>query len=220
METESKSVKNNLSSADYHEIVHALFCCNKTFTIASLYSMKQKHLLKQLSAFFRSEYRRMVGYVRSLIDDAAERDSEDIVQDVMAAVFAKAEVTIPIENLAGYVYQALRNRIVDTLRRRKTPLSLDSPVHGSEDPMTLLEVLADKHADSSSRVETRQVHDRIVLAMERLSPQERAVVMATEIDDRSFKELCEEWHIPMGTLLARKSRAMEKLRHLINNETI
>jgi RNA polymerase sigma factor (sigma-70 family) len=182
--------------------------------------MKQKQSWHQVTAFFRGEYRRMVGYVGMLIDDAAERDREDVVQDVMASVFAKADLAAPIENLAGYVYQALRNRIVDTMRRRKASVSLDSPLHGSDDPITLLDVIADTRGDASRLVESHELRDQIMLAMESLSPEERAVVIATEIDEQSYRELCEEWHMPIGTLLARKSRAMEKLRKRIHPENI
>jgi len=37
-------------------------------------------------------------------------------------------------------------------------------------------------------------------------------VIATEFDGRSFRELSEAWEIPIGTLLARKSRALRKVK--------
>jgi len=37
--------------------------------------------------------------------------------------------------------------------------------------------------------------------------------VATEFDGRSFRELSEEWQVPIGTLLARKSRALQKIRN-------
>ena len=61
----------------------------------------------------------MIAYVRRLIDDAAERDSEDIVQDVFLNIFDRADITMPIENAAAYVYQALRNKVIDYLRKRR-----------------------------------------------------------------------------------------------------
>jgi len=48
--------------------------------------------------------------------------------------------------------------------------------------------------------------------MDRLNINERAVVIATEIEGFTFKELSEMWDVPLGTLLAQKSRALAKLR--------
>jgi DNA-directed RNA polymerase specialized sigma24 family protein len=32
------------------------------------------------------------------------------------------------------------------------------------------------------------------------------------LEERSFKDLAGEWRVPIGTLLARKSRGLEKIR--------
>lgn len=47
---------------------------------------------------------------------------------------------------------------------------------------------------------------------------QRAVWVATKIDGYSFKELSVKWQEPIGTLLARKSRATTKLRKLLQDE--
>lgn len=157
----------------------------------------------------------MVRYVRSRIDDAAERDSEDIVQDVMAAFISAGDVTVPINNLASYLYQALGNRIVDMLRRRKKHLSLDAPITGDDGTETLLDVIADTKHDTETMAEKNQQKKMILSAIDGLPDDQRAVVIATEIHHRSFGELAENWNVPMGTLLARKSRAFEKIRNTL-----
>ena len=50
------------------------------------------------------------------------------------------------------------------------------------------------------------------------SPDHRAVLIATELKGKSFRELSEEWDEPMGTLLSRKSRAVKTLRKLLEEE--
>ena len=88
---------------------------------------KQK---ETLADFFRLERRRLVGYVKRWIEDTAERDGEDIVQDVVFNIFNKADVTEPIENLTAYVYQALRNRTIDLIRKKRSNvMSLDTEVN-------------------------------------------------------------------------------------------
>ena len=81
--------------------------------------------MNKLAQFLRTERAALVGYVRRRIDDAGDQDAEDIVQDVIVSLFDRADPTIPIQNLASFIYRALRNRIIDRFRKRKktSPLS-------------------------------------------------------------------------------------------------
>lgn len=155
--------------------------------------------MSKFSEFFQKEYFRLVRYVRRLIDDAADRDAEDIVQDVMLSIFDKADVTIPIENLAAYVYRSLRNRVIDVFRKKKDILSLEDVIGGSK-------------CDTEREVERRELMDHVFRAIDSLPPGQRGILIATEFEGRSFRELSEEWEVPIGTLLARKSRALQHIR--------
>jgi len=165
--------------------------------------------VNKISEFFQTEYKRLVRYVRRLIDDTAERDAEDIVQDVILNIFDKADIGLPIENLSAYIYQALRNRVVDLLRKRKKTLSLSDVIHASP-------------YDTAVEVEKKEIREKLYHAIESLNDEQKTVVIATEFDDRSFRELSEEWGVPIGTLLARKSRAIQKIKQELTglvNET-
>lgn len=153
----------------------------------------------KLTELFKTEYGRMVRFVRSQIDDAAERDAEDVVQDVMLNLFERADFIAPVENLTGYVYQSLRNRIIDLLRKRR---KMDS----------LPDVIRDVRQDTLGEVEKTEILERIFQALEFLDENSRALIVATELEGFTFQELSEKWNVPLGTLLARKSRAMKKLR--------
>ena len=162
------------------------------------------------------EREKLVGYVRRFIDDTADRDGEDIVQDVVLNIFNRADITIPIENMTAYIYQALRNRIIDYLRKKKETVSLDEG-WSKDKGLPLSHILPDPAAniiDDSLRLEIRQ---NLFKALSVLSDEQRAVLMATELEDRTFRELSEEWGIPLGTLLARKSRALKKIREAFSN---
>jgi len=160
----------------------------------------RKGTVNKIAEFFQTEYQRLVRYVRLLIEDTAERDAEDVVQDVMLSFFDRADFTIPIENLTAYIYQSLRNRVVDLLRKRK------------KRTISLSDVIRDTRYDTVREIERREIRRRVYQALDSLSEEQRAVIIATEFDDRPFRELSEEWGIPIGTLLARKSRALHKIR--------
>jgi RNA polymerase sigma factor (sigma-70 family) len=160
--------------------------------------------------FFKNNYRSLVAYTRQLIADSAERDAEDIVQDVIVGLFDKADVMGPIRNLTGYVYASIRNRIVDALRTRKKSVSLDADI-GDEPGLSLKEMIRDQGHDALGALEEKDRKQALYMAIDSLRDDEKAIVIATEFDGRSFREVSEEWETPMGTLLSRKSRALEHI---------
>ena len=62
-----------------------------------------------LKTFFNKEYHSLKAYARSRIEDAADRDAEDIIQEVALKVFSRAEDTSPITNIAAFVYNSIKN---------------------------------------------------------------------------------------------------------------
>jgi RNA polymerase sigma factor (sigma-70 family) len=162
----------------------------------------------RLNELINREYGLMVRYVQKRIDASAEKEAEDIVQDVLLHLFERGDPAAPIENLAAYIYRSLRNKITDMFRRRVDRVSLSDIVLPSPD-------------DPGVRLERSQELDRLFRAMDELKEEETSLLLAHEFEGRSFQELSEDWDIPVGTLLARKSRAVSKLRKRLtvqNNE--
>jgi RNA polymerase sigma factor (sigma-70 family) len=72
--------------------------------------------------------------------------------------------------------------------------------------------LADERAEVPGVVEGQDLRQRLFAAIDRLPEPQRAVFLATELEGSSFRELAERWDVPIGTLLARKHRAVKALR--------
>lgn len=166
--------------------------------------------------FLGRERGRLVRTVRRWLADAAEADAEDIVQDVALRLFDQADITAPIRDLSSYIYQALRNKVIDLFRGRNPQLSLDEPRAGNE-RLTLASLLGDDARDPAREAERGMLLQRIFRAMDRLRPEDRAVLVATELEGRPFRELARQWDVPLGTLLARKARAIRKIRRLVES---
>jgi RNA polymerase sigma factor (sigma-70 family) len=165
----------------------------------------------EIAAFLATEIGRLTRFVRRRMEGTAGIEAEDIVQDVALRLFSLPDVARPVENLAAYVFSALQNRLADLWRRqRRRP---GTAAAGGE-----LERLAapcspgDARGDPAALAERRERLQLLAEAMAALPAEDRAVVTATEIEGRSFRELADEWETPIGTLLARKHRAMRKLR--------
>jgi RNA polymerase sigma factor (sigma-70 family) len=161
--------------------------------------------MNRLAEFLQRERHALVSYVRRRIDDAADQDAEDIVQDVIVNLFDRADPTIPVQNLAAYIYRALRNRIIDRFRKRRETVALsEAALASGEDPHQM--------------AEKGEMLEQVFEAMDELSAGEKAIILATEFEGRSFKDLAAEWDIPLGTLLARKSRALDKIKKRLTGQ--
>lgn len=178
-------------------------------------SAELKMKKKRLTDFIRTEYGQLVRFVRRSIDDTADREAEDIVQDVITNLFDKADFTLPVENLAAYVYRSIKNRVIDLFRNKKNrPLSLDAAatVPGNDSCYTLADLLHDPRFDVVKVEEQNEWVRQLYSAISRLNELEQAVVIATEIDRLPFAHLAARWNVPIGTLLARKARALKKIK--------
>lgn len=158
---------------------------------------------KRIAGFVATEWSRLVGYVRAWIADTADRDAEDVVQDVIERLFEKADVTEPVADLSAYLYRSLRNKVIDLYRKPKRAAELP-------------EELSDVRFEASGEMDREEAREVLFEAIDDLPPAQREVLVATELEGRSFRELAEEWETPIGTLLARKHRAIRALRETLS----
>jgi RNA polymerase sigma factor (sigma-70 family) len=157
----------------------------------------------RIARFFAGEGRKLTGYVRARLRRIDEMDAEDIVSDVMLNVLQKTGVTANVQSLPAYVYRALRNRVVDVQRGRRSTLSLDACVDENGE-IPLMELLTDESSGTAGQAERREFFRRLAQALDRL-------------EGRPYRALSEEWNEPLGTLLSRKSRAVKALREMLRD---
>ena len=162
---------------------------------------------RRIADFIGAEWHRLVGYVRAWIADTADRDAEDVVQDVLESLFEKADVTEPIADLSAYLYRSLRNRVIDLYRKPKRSAELPEDIE-------------DLRAEVGEALEREEATQAMFEAIEDLPEAQREVLVATELEGRSFRELAEKWEVPIGTLLARKHRAIRALRETLAEEVL
>lgn len=154
---------------------------------------------KKLQDFFGKEYQNLRAFVSSKIRDTASRDAEDILQDVALNLFAGADRYAPINNVAGFVYRSLRNRIIDVMRGTKTAeVSIDDGwIKLSEELM-----------ETDDIPFTEESMEILKKGMEALKPVYREIIKAVDFEGYSYKEISEQTGIPQGTLMSRRHRAL------------
>ncbi len=158
------------------------------------------------------ERAKFVAFVRRTAMDLSQMDAEDVVADVLYHVWNRVDLTAPVEDLLAYLYTAFRHRIIDLRRRKRPTESLEARAEAGLD-------LPDLAADPETLAARRALRDRLQAALAALPAKQRAVWIATEIGGHTFAELADAWGEPLGTLLARKSRAVHRLQTLLTESS-
>ncbi|WP_318312308.1 RNA polymerase sigma factor [Flagellimonas crocea] len=164
-----------------------------------------------LTDFFNEEYGSLRSYVQSKIRDTSERDAEDIVQDVALRMFSRSDDTIPITNVGGFVYNAIRNRIIDIMRGKK------ERKFSSEDIDRQWQEFAEIFYGDADNRYSPEMEQALKNAVEDLKPTYRDIIIAIDFEGYSYKQIAEKTGIPQGTLMSRRHRAMSELSKKLEN---
>ncbi|MBW8243073.1 RNA polymerase sigma factor [Muricauda oceani] len=164
-----------------------------------------------LTDFFTEEYGSLRSYVQSRIRDTSERDAEDIVQDVALRMFSRSDDALPITNVGGFVYNAIRNRIIDIMRgqkERKLP---------SEDIDRQWQEFAEFFYGDADNRYSLEMEQALKKAVEDLKPAYRDIVIAIDFEGYNYNQIAKRTGIPAGTLMSRRHRAMSELSKTLEN---
>lgn len=178
--------------------------------------MKVEKEHKGLKSFISSEYRNLVSYVRRYFNENYyDISAEDIVQDVAVNVFSKLDFDAHVENIAGYVYRSIRNRIIDFQRKKRKEILFEK-FTGNDGEDHFSENISEASEFFFNEIDDDKFYASMQEALNKLSPNQQMVFVATEIDGFTFEELSDQLEIPIGTLLSWKHRGVKKLKEIIS----
>ena len=135
-------------------------------------------------------------YRLALITSRDPEDAKDALQDAMLKAHRKAPSFRHDASVSSWLYRIVVNACLDRLRRNK--------IH----PVTPLDDDVWHYGDPTSRVDTVLVVER---ALRRLPLEQRAVVVAVDMQGYSVAETARLLGVPEGTVKSRCSRARAKL---------
>lgn len=161
---------------------------------------------KELKDFFDKEYHSLKAYVGSKLKESINREAEDILQDVALKLFSGADRYSPINNVAGFVYRAIKNKIIDVMRTNSRP----SIHHDSQNELKLTE-FAQLLYDKSDNSYPERMEDELKKEIINLKPDYRDIIIAIDFEGYTYKEIALETGIPLGTLMSRRHRAISML---------
>jgi RNA polymerase sigma factor (sigma-70 family) len=171
--------------------------------------------LDRITEIFIKDREKFISYIRKKINKVSDMDAEDIMSEVFINIFNKADITNQIENLTAYIYTSLRNRVIDLIRSSNSLGYSEKSFEGELNES--IENIPDKANDIESILQRKEDEKFLYSILMKLEKDHRDIIIATELEGRSFKELSAEWGVPIGTLLSRKNRAINKLKQNIKN---
>jgi len=168
----------------------------------------------QLNDFFREEYQSLKGYVRSKIEHTSESDAEDIIQDVALRIFSRPIDALPIHNIGGFVYNAIKNKIIDVLRAKKERITDEQAIENLWTEFTEL------FYGNIGNQYPEQLKTKLKKAIKNLRPIYRDIIIAVDFEGYTYREISEETGISPGTLMSRRHRAIAILLNKLEIKNI
>lgn len=156
----------------------------------------------ELGAHLAVGWRDLVERARQVL--GSREEAEDVVQDVVLRLLEAPSVLEPVERLGGWLLTVVRRRAIDALRSRSRRCGREVP----EELLDLLEGVDDPGATAEADELAAAVAEEIAA----LPGPQREALVATALNGLTFRELSERTGTAMGTLMARKKRATDRLR--------
>jgi RNA polymerase sigma-70 factor, ECF subfamily len=134
-----------------------------------------------------------------------ESDAEDIVQESFARAFRSMNQQRG-ENPKAWFLTIVRHTAYTWLRQHRSHEWTDeASLEHAVDPGHTPEALALQKAD----------HALLATYLETLPLEFREVLVLRELEELSYKEICEVTALPMGTVMSRLSRARDRLEEAL-----
>jgi len=167
---------------------------------------------RRIAQAIEREQARLRNFIRKRVPD--ERDAEDILQEVFYELVEASRLMKPVEQVGAWLFTVARNRITDLFRKKKPVALAGEAVNVGEggERLPLEELLPSPEAGPEAAYARGVLLEELEAAMDELSPQQREVFIAHELEGRSFKELAAETGLSVNTLLSRKHQAVLHLR--------
>jgi RNA polymerase sigma-70 factor (ECF subfamily) len=139
-------------------------------------------------------------------------DAEDISQEVFLKVYRSFSTFRKGAKIGSWLYRVTYNASIDHLRKRgAAPEPVEDGVLESRSQVDS-GLPGTVPSDPAAAAESSQLRDRIDRALEKVSPQEKAVFMLRHYDDLMLKDIAESLGLSIGSVKSYLFRAVRKLQ--------
>lgn len=161
---------------------------------------------RRIERAYRERRRGFLAWARKHAPDAEM--AEDVLQDAFIRAIANASALSLVEDLAGWIFAVMRNRLLDLVRgegAKRRAGAVDLPEE------TFEEIASTAGLDAHDGLVREEMLAALAVAIDALPEAQREVLRAQALDGVSFKELARRGGVSIDTLMARKRYAVRKL---------
>jgi RNA polymerase sigma factor (sigma-70 family) len=164
---------------------------------------------RRIGEVIQREGRKLLRFIRRRVKD--QTDAEDILQEVFYELTEAYRLMKPIEEAGAWLYRVARNRIIDRFRK-KQPEPFGAILDGEDEGLRWEDLLPSPDAGPEAAYARGVLLEELAAALEELPEEQREVLVAHEMEGRSFKQIAGETGVGVNTLLSRKRYAVLHLR--------
>ena len=164
---------------------------------------------RRIGEVIQREGRKLLRFIRRRVKD--QTDAEDILQEVFYELTEAYRLMKPIEEAGAWLYRVARNRIIDRFRK-KQPEPFGAILDGEDEGLRWEDLLPSPYAGPEAAYARGVLLEELAAALEELPEEQREVLVAHEMEGRSFKQIAGETGVGVNTLLSRKRYAVLHLR--------
>jgi RNA polymerase sigma-70 factor (ECF subfamily) len=147
-------------------------------------------------------------------------DGQDLAQETFVKAYEHWENFRGEAEVSTWLYRICVNQWKNRVRYEKRRafwkhFSLDSQHEDDETPVREIpsgEPPAGQALEQAQQVET--LHKALV----RMKPEDRAVLVLYEMEERSYEDIAGLLNVPIGTVRSRLARSRDKLRQMLEND--
>lgn len=141
-------------------------------------------------------------------------EAEDVVLESFQKAFSQIENYNDEYKFSTWLYRIARNTAFDHIERSGR-ISSNMPVNSIDDETSPLRELAAPTGNPEVDVIRSQEYDKIVAAINGLSPTYRQVAQMVFLDNFGYQEVSDATELPLNTVKTRVKRAKENLLKIL-----
>ncbi|WP_339806630.1 RNA polymerase sigma factor [uncultured Marinobacter sp.] len=146
-------------------------------------------------------------------------DAEDLVQDVLVKLFPRADELYQVDQPGAWLNKVLYRRFIDLTRKRGRQADRSASSLMSDDAaVDFLDTLVDSGAGPARQLGDDQLQRAVARALDRLSPDQRTLVLLHDVDGWRQEDLAEVLGVAVGTVKSRLHRCRASLRVIMAAE--
>lgn len=137
-------------------------------------------------------------------------DAEDLAQDTFVRAWRAIESFDVKKKLKTWIFAIAKNAALDWIKRKRPHAFSDFDTE--EGGNVIAETFADPDFDPDGLIRKIDAASALGIALQEVSPEDRALITLRARDELSFEEIAEIFGKPVNTIKSRYRRALAKIR--------